>query len=275
MPRLDRLRVYPVKSLNGIDLEAADVLDGGTLAHDREFALFDRDALRSTADGTDPDPADSDVVINGKRTARVHDLRTDFDPETGVLVVEPTDGETASFDLESAAGRDRAASWFGEFFDEDVSLERNRTCGYVDRPGTGPSVISTATLETVADWFDDVTVEGARRRLRPNLEISGVEPFWEDRFVGADAPAFEIGGVRLEGVTPCNRCVVPERDPDTGDATPQFRERFVEKRRETFPDWADEDAFDHYYATMLIARVPESDRGKTVRSGDPVDVVDS
>jgi len=120
----------------------------------------------------------------------------------------------------------------------------------------GPSVISTATLRTVADWFDELTVEGVRRRLRANVEVGGVEPFWEDRFVGADAPAFEVGGVRFEGVTPCGRCVVPQRDPDTGDPTPGFREQFVRRREETFPDWADADAFDHYYSLMLIARVP-------------------
>jgi len=81
--------------------------------------------------------------------------------------------------------------------------------------------------------------------------------------------------VRFDGVTPCGRCVVPERDPETGDPTPGFRERFVEQRRETFPEWADPDAFDHYYTLMLIARVPESDRGQTLRVGDEVAVLDA
>ncbi|MXV61503.1 MOSC domain-containing protein [Natronorubrum sp. JWXQ-INN-674] len=260
MALLDRLRVYPVKGLDGIELEAADVLEGGTLARDREFALED---------------ADGDV-INGKRTERVHDLRTGFDPDTAVLEArdEASDGEVVQFSLETATDRDRAAEWFSGVFGVDVSLERDRTLGFVDRREMGPSVISTATLETVADWFDDLTVDGVRRRLRANIEIGGVEPFWEDRFVGDDAPAFKIDGVRLEGVTPCGRCVVPKRDPDTGDALPEFRERFVQKREATFPDWADEAAFDHYYTVMLIARVPGSDRGETLRVGDGVRVVD-
>ncbi|MFC6719734.1 MOSC domain-containing protein [Natrialbaceae archaeon GCM10025810] len=258
MARLERLRVYPVKGLDGVGVEAADVLEGGTLARDREFALFDGDG----------------DVINGKRTDRVHDLRTDFDPDTGELAVVAPDGERERFDLETNADRDRAAAWFGEFFDEDLTLERDRTLGYVDRREMGPSVISTATLRTVADWFDEVTVEGARRRLRANVEVGGVEPFWEDRFVGEDAPAFEVGGVRFEGVTPCGRCVVPQRDPDTGEPIEAFRRRFVENREETFPEWADEDAFDHYYTMMLIARVPEAHRGATLRVGDSVAVVD-
>ncbi|WP_137285743.1 MOSC domain-containing protein [Halorussus salinisoli] len=256
MARLERLRVYPVKGLDGIDVETAEVLDGGTLARDREFALFDENG----------------DVINGKRTDRVHELSTDFDPASGEFSVETPDDETRRFDL--YGDRTSAERWFSDFFDADLTLRRDTSLGFVDRREMGPSVISTATLRTVASWFDGMTVESARRRLRANVEVAGVPPFWEDRFVGDGAPTFEIGGVRFEGVTPCGRCVVPQRDPDTGDPLPEFRERFVRKRRETFPEWADQSAFDHDYTLMLIARVHESDRARTLRVDDPVDVVD-
>ena len=255
-PRVERLTVYPIKGLDGVDLEESRILDGGTLRYDREFALFDGDG----------------DVINGKRTDRVHDLETDFDPETRTLDVGTPAGEYREFGLDEGAGE--AAGWFSGFFGVDLSLERDTGLGYVDRRNMGPSVISTATLEEVASWFDGVAVEGARRRLRANVEVSGVEAFWEDRFVGEDAPAFEADGVRFEGVTPCGRCVVPARDPDTGEALPEFRERFVGKREKTFPDWADESAFGHFYTLMLIASVPEADRGATVAVGDPVTVVE-
>ena len=257
MGHVERITAYPVKGLDGVALEEARVLEGGTLECDREFALFD---------------AAGDVV-NGKRTDRVHDLDTTYDPATRELTVETAEGALRRFDLGTERGRDRAAEWFGEFFGEDLTLERDRSVGFVDRRGMGPSVVSTATLETVASWFEDVTVDGARRRLRANVEVGGVPAFWEDRFVGDTAPSFRVGGVRFEGVTPCGRCVVPERDPDTGERTPEFRERFVRKRRETFPEWADVEAFEHYYTLMLIARVAEDDRGETLRVGDPVRVV--
>lgn len=116
-----------------------------------------------------------------------------------------------------------------------------------------------------------MTVESARRRLRANVEVSGVPAFWEDRFVG-DAPDFEVGDVRFEGVTPCGRCVVPARDPDTGEALPEFRERFVEMRAETLPGFVDPEAFDHRYSVMILARVPEASRRPTLRVGDEVRV---
>jgi uncharacterized protein YcbX len=254
MARLNRLTVYPVKALDGTTVDEARVLDGGPLAHDREFALFD---------------ADGDVV-NGKRTARVHDLSTSVDLAAGRLTVDPPAGSARTFDLET--DREAAAAWFGEFFDADLTLRRDTELGYVDRRSMGPSVISTATLETVAGWFESLTVDGVRRRLRANVEVSGVPPFWEDRFVGDGPSTFTIGDVPFEGVTPCGRCVVPQRDPDTGEALPGFRKRFVERRRETFPDRADRDAFDHDYTLMVITSVPEPNRGSTIRVGDPVAV---
>jgi uncharacterized protein YcbX len=74
-----------------------------------------------------------------------------------------------------------------------------------------------------------------RRRLRANVEVLGVPAFWEDRFVGERAPSFEAGGIHFDGVTPCGRCVVPSRDPNTGEDKESFRKTFIENRRETFP----------------------------------------
>ncbi|WP_436934919.1 MOSC domain-containing protein [Halovenus marina] len=258
MATIDRISVFPVKGLDGIDLEAAEILAGGTLAHDREFALFDSER----------------EIINGRWSARVHELSTEFESDSALLSVATPDGRSHQFSLDEPAERDRAEAWFADFFGVDLSFERDQSLGYVDRRDMGPSVISTATIETVASWFDGLSAESARRRLRANIEVSGVPAFWEDRFVGENAPAFEAGGIRFEGVTPCGRCVVPERDPDTGEPIPEFRERFVQKRRETFPDWADDDAFDHHYTVMLIARVPERDRGKQLSVGDSVEKID-
>ena len=254
MARLERLSIFPVKSLDGVDVASSRILEGGTLQYDREYAFYD----------------ERGEVVNGTRKPVVHELRTEFDFETGQLVVETDASERQLFDL--AAEPSRAEAWFGTVFDKNVELRRDRTVGYVDRRDMGPSVISTATIEAVAEWFDELTIDGVRRRLRANIEVSGVPAFWEDRFVGESAPAFTIGDVRFEGVTPCGRCVVPQRDPDTGERTEDFQERFVRNRRKTFPEWADPDAFDHWNQLMIITQIPEVDRGRTIDVGDPVSV---
>lgn len=262
MAHVARLRIHPVKSLDPVEVEAAGVTAGGTLAGDREFALF--------GPGEKP--------ITAKRTDRVHRLRTDYDPETTTLTVEaPGAQEPKRFAL---VDDPRAAeAWFSDYFDRPVSLRRKTEAGFPDYRGAGPSVISTATVEEVASWFDELAPAGVRRRLRANVEVAGVPAFWEDRFVGEGAPEFVVrgpdGDVRIEGVEPCARCVVPTRDPETGEPLEGFRERFVERRAATFPEWADRDAFPHDYALMLIAQVDEADRDKTLRVGDEVRVVES
>jgi len=122
MARIENIRVYPLKGLDGVAVEAAAVLDGGTLAGDREFALFDGDG----------------DVLNGKRTDRVHDVRTDFDPGSTELTVA-VDGERRTFDLD--AERERAAAFFGDVFGVDLTLERDESLGFVDRR----SIASSAT----------------------------------------------------------------------------------------------------------------------------------
>jgi uncharacterized protein YcbX len=272
MARIERLRVYPVKGLDGMDVGSVRVTEAGTLAGDRAYALCD-----PSAGPIETGDQMQTLAYNGKQTDRIHDVSTAFDPGAGVLTVEPADGGPArQFDLSTDGGRDEASEWFSGFVGEPVEMRRREPPAFVDRPAAGPSVVSTATLEEVGSWFDGLAVENVRRRLRANVEVSGVPAFWEDRFAGAGAPAFVAGvgddPVRFEGTEPCSRCVVPTRDPETGDPLPEFRERFVRKREETFPEWADPDAFDHHYTVMLISAVPEESRGRTVAVGNDIEV---
>ena len=145
-----------------------------------------------------------------------------------------------------------------------------------DRERHGPTVVSTATLREVAAWFD-FDVESARRRFRANLEIGGVPPFWEDRLFtdSGEVVRFTVGDAVIDGVHPCQRCVVPSRDPDTGAETPDFRETFVRQREATMPPWTDCDRFDHPFRLMVNTRVPTESDGRTVRVGDPVETADA
>jgi uncharacterized protein YcbX len=255
MGELAGLRVYPVKSLPGVDVERATVAPGGTLARDRRWALFEGDA-----------------PLTAKREPRVHDLDVDYDLSAPSLTVRG-DGDAATFHLDDE--RAAAADWFSAFFDRDLELRGDDETGFPDRPSLGPSVVARSTLATVAGWFDGVDPEGLGRRLRVNLVVDGVEPFWTERFAPAVAPsdaadAFRVGDVRIEGGTRCGRCPVPARDPATGDAVERFRERFVARRRATYPDWLDPGDVENHYSLMLVGRVPAADRGAAVAVGDAV-----
>jgi uncharacterized protein YcbX len=257
MPALARITVYPVKSLDGCARDSAVLGDHGALELDREYAMVDSNG----------------AYVNGKATAAVHRLRSRFDPDTHELILGVCGEETERvFDLEA----DRAAlhDWLSEFFDEPVTVERDAGGGYPDDTDIhGPTVISTGTVRAVADWFD-LPPENVRRRFRANLEIDATEPFWEDRLFAdhGESVAFSVGGVTLLGVNPCQRCVVPSRDPDTGEELSDFRARFVEHRETTLPPWTESDRFDHPFRLMLNTHVPEAEWGSTLSVGDSVTV---
>ncbi|MFC7176929.1 hypothetical protein [Halosegnis marinus] len=73
-------------------------------------------------------------------------------------------------------------------------------------------------------------------------------------------------------MNPCQRCAVPTRDPDTGEETPGFRERFVERREATLPEFAARGRYDHYFRLMVNTRVPRETVGERVAVGDGIEV---
>ena len=121
-------------------------------------------------------------------------------------------------------------------------------------------------------WFEIEDAQRTHRRFRPNIEISSDTPFWEDRLFGdADAKVeFRIGDVTVYGVNPCQRCVVPSRDPLTGSVTLDFQSRFAKKREQTLPAWATKARFNHYYRLAVNTRIPASEAGKVINAGDLV-----
>lgn len=266
MASLSRIRVHPIKSLDPVERDSVEVSSVGGLAGDRSHAIVD-------ADGE---------YVNGKRTADVHRLRSRVDPDAGVVEIGVRGGpETRQFELDGE--RNGLETWLSEYFDYEVSIEAAHGGELADSRvyggGTGATITSTETLREVASWFPDLDVEDVRRRFRANLEVEGVEAFWEDRFVGrggasTGGPRVTIGEVAFEGVKPITRCVVPTRDPDTGATTDGFRERFVERREETFPDWADRDAFEHFYALTTLVHPDEADWGGSIRRGDEIELLD-
>jgi hypothetical protein len=243
-PRLARITIYPIKSLDGVDLASAQLTAGAGLAHDRQFAI--RDAAGE--------------FVNGKRTPAVHPLAAEFDRAIETVTLgRRGEGARTTFHLM----RDRAAleSWLSDFFALPVTLDEDRSAGFPDDlDAPGPTLISTATLETVASWFPGMTVDDARRRFRTNLEIDGVEAFWEDRlYATAGNPVrFGIGQAVIAGTNPCQRCVVPTRSPADGDVWRGFQKMFAQRREATLPDWAEPSRFNHYYRLAVNTQVIEA-----------------
>jgi len=273
---LSRIRVHPIKALDPEEPETVRISEVGGLAGDRSYAIVDGNGR----------------YVNGKLTAAVHRLRSSVDLARGVVELrtqedDPGPGagdvEPARFELDG--DREALEVWLSDYFGVEVAVEAAAGGDLADSRVysdvvAGATVVSTATLREVASWFPDVDVESVRRRFRANLEVDGVEAFWEDRLVpdgtGPDGsgPRLRIGDVTFQGVKHVNRCVVPTRDPYTGADTEGFRERFVRKREETFPEWADRDAFDHFYALTTLVHPGEADWDGSIAVGNEVELLD-
>lgn len=277
MPELSRIRVYPIKALDGVDVESVSIEGEGHIQYDRQYAMFDTDGN----------------YVNGRQNQRVHELQADIDLDAETVSLGIHNQDT-SFECELGTITDNPEleEWLSDFFDEPVTVERAKKANFTDSAGgispqriaaTGPTIVSTATLRKVASWYEDLDVDSIRRRLRTNLEISGTDPFWEDRLFTDQEHAveFTVGDVIHHGIMSKPRCVTPSRDPDSGELNRNFSKRFIEKRRESFPEWADEthlgqhiehEDLQHYYYLTVVTRIPEKEAGKRISLGDEVGI---
>ncbi len=257
VPHIAGISIFPIKSLDSVSVTAATVLESGALKHDREFAIVDQKGN----------------FVNGKRNAKVHLLRSHFESDFKILSLQ-IQGQKFVFHLDEE--RTALEASLSDYFGFPVKLEQNSIAGFPDDTNaSGPTIISTATLETVASWFPGVSVDDMRLRMRANLEIGGVPPFWEDQLFAQTGSSvrFQIGEVIFEGINPCARCIVPTRDAITAEAYPKFQKTFVTQRKETLPSWVESSRFDHFFRLSVNTKVPAGEVGKVLRRGDEVKIL--
>jgi uncharacterized protein len=256
MPYIAGIFIHPIKSLDPVSVNPVTVLPSGALQQDREFAIIDAKSR----------------FVNGKQNAKVHWLRSHWDTAIQTISLQVHNTQAVrTFHLE----QDRTAleAWLSDYFGFSVQLARNSLTGFPDdTSASGPTLISTSTLETVASWFPGITVDEMRLRLRANIEIGGVPPFWEDQLFANEGEVvpFQIGKVQFEGINPCQRCIVPTRNPITGEAYPRFQKIFSEMRQKTLPSQIERSRFNHFYRLSVNTRIPESEAGKILKIGDEI-----
>jgi uncharacterized protein YcbX len=267
-PCLARIQLHPIKSLDPIEVPEAHIGPNGGLEFDRAWALY-------TVDGR---------WVNGKRTAAIHLIRAAYARDLSSVTLSAT-GDARKMYVATLAfpgDTERAADWFSAYFEQQIIVRHAREGFPDDGLAPGPTIISTASLQAVCEWFPELSLEEARLRFRATLEIDvdrsavtqdEVPAFWEDQLFAEDERSvvrFRIGEVAFEGSNPCARCPVPSRDSHTGEILLDFTRRFSDLRRKHLPPWSPESRFKHYYHLATNTRVPSSESGKLLRLGDPV-----
>jgi hypothetical protein len=278
MPTLDRITIYPVKSLDGLDVDECRVLPSGALENDRRWQLVDMEGR----------------VVNAKRTPRIHAIRAAFDLDRRRVSLALGGGAREEFPLVPGPGG--PTGWLAEALGQRVLLVERADGGFPDdRDAPGPTLVSTATLVEVARWFS-LDLAECRRRFRVNLEVGGCDAFWEDTLASpvrpdleraagdlpADLPAdpyaalpppepraFSIGEARFRATNVCRRCVVPSRDSRTGAVTELFREVFEARRRRGLRPDVDAATWGTLYR-LAVNTLAEGSRATTLAVGEPV-----
>src|SRR5579864_8473528 len=173
LPRLGGIRLHPIKSLDPVSVSEARIGPNGGLELDRAWALY-------SVDGQ---------WINAKRTAAIHLIRAAYAPDlTSVTLSVPGDRrKIPPITLAFPGDTEPAAEWFSAYFEQPAIVRYAREGFPDDGLAPGPTIISTASLEAVCDWFPGMTLDEARQRFRTTLEMNGVPAFWEDQLFGPNA----------------------------------------------------------------------------------------
>jgi uncharacterized protein YcbX len=193
---------YPVKSMAGERLDSCLVGEEG-LDGDRRWALVD---------GT-PNRAGKPLTI--REEARLMTYRARL--TGGVVEVLAPGGEVRRLDETTLS---------------HLALESARPLTLRDVAGANfdDSPVLLVNLATVAAFETEAGMRVDRRRFRANLYVAGLEQSEEIAWLGR---RLAVGGVELEVVKRCERCVVITRDPDTTVRTPSLL-RVLNETQEMF-----------------------------------------
>lgn len=220
-PVVSAIHVYPVKSLGGISPGRAWLGASGF--------RFDRGWMAAKPDGT---------FLTQRSHPQMALVQTTIEDDRLVLssfgledhTVPESNADMRRFNTEVWGDRvnaldtgDLSAEWLSQAIGEPCRLlvfpqNEIRLCDQtVARPGDHTRfadgfpllVVSQASLD---DLNSRLATPVAMNRFRPNLVVSGSEPYEEDRW-----QRISINGIRMRLLEPCARCSVPTVDPETGN----------------------------------------------------------
>lgn len=220
--RVTRLRVYPVKSFAGADVDSATVNPWG-LDQDRRWGIVDSSGQKITA-------REHNGLLGLSAQALSDTVVRLSDRDGGTIWVDMSEGgETITVDHSrqgtAIVARSEVSHWLSERVGLPVRLVWQpepvlRSIAIEDggQPGDALSLadaaplllITESSLHQLDEWIVPRSEPLNEVRFRPNVVIDGGEPFEEERWTGVT-----IGDVRFRVTMICDRCVMTMIDPRT------------------------------------------------------------
>ena len=261
MPSVSGLFIYPIKSCRGIRVSEWPVAERGFFA-DRRWMIVNAAGLFVTMREL---PQLTLVVTRLEGEALVLEA-PGLSPL--VLPLQSEHGEVCQvqvwLDSVRAVVHAAGSAWFSAYLGaphrlvympnshlRQVNPERARPADVVSFADGYPFLaISEASL---ADLNARLPAPITMERFRPNIVVTGTEPYAEDGFAHV-----HIGEISFRGPKRCDRCVITTLDPETGDGGKEPLRTLAKYRLEDSKVW---------FGMNLI-----HDGLGVLRVGDPVSV---
>ncbi len=232
---VSELAIYPVKSLRQIKLEKVKI-DPFGFHFDRRWMVVDEDGQMLTQRKKSRMCLIQPELLKGGQlrfqATGMPDLEVDCSSSSSSRRVKVWEDQCMALDC-----GDEAAAWLTQFLDIKCRLvffpenefrqvdprfaKTGERTAFSD--GFPILLISQASLD---DLNRRLSKPVAMRRFRPNLVVSGCEPFAED-----DWKTIRIGDIHFRIVKPCSRCIIPNIDPDTAEKSAEPTRTLSQFRR--------------------------------------------
>lgn len=223
MLQLSEIWIYPIKSVSGIQMQEAKVLERG-FELDRRWMLIDA-SNTFLSQRTFPELALLDLKITDTALQIINRQNPEDKIETPLspdlleeLEVNIWNDKVLAWTVDPAAD-----AWLSEFLNQPVKLvymgdqavrqidlrfsEEGENVSFAD--GYPYLLISEASLTDLNERLKEPV---SMRRFRPNLIVSGTSPFEEDTWGN-----IQIGSLSFRVVKPCARCTLITVDPNTAE----------------------------------------------------------
>lgn len=217
--KVSELHCYPVKSCAGISLPEAEITARG-IKHDREWMIVGLDGIFLTQRELPrmslirPSLAENGLLsLDAPDMPRIIFIRTADTPlrvKVWSSICKAEDlGEEAAEWLQKFLGVPcrlvRMATNFKRRVDGRYARDKSSVVGFAD--GFPELLISQASLDDLNTRLDDSLL---MNRFRPNVVVSGTEPFSEDSW-----RTISIGALTFDVVKPCARCTITTVEQET------------------------------------------------------------
>ena len=209
--RVAQIWRHPVKSLGAERIARTVLAAGGTLPHDRAWALAHE---RTRFDFTAPAWVSWQSFLRGSIAPLFAAVSARVDEATGRITFTHPRLAPLTIDPEDAADRGRFLDWVRPICPDGVpgplALVRAPGRGMTDTDYPSVSVKSLASLRALGERMG---VALDPRRFRGNIWLDGLAPWEEFGWIGHE---IAVGGARLRVAERVVRCNATKNNPLTG-----------------------------------------------------------